>query len=614
MPQGDAGGPITCPGCTRRAGAGDRFCGHCRTPLAPGIPSPRLSVDGVRLLDHDPLEERTDVGHETTRVIAAAVHRDPELAATLIDRFLVEPKRCIAWSRGLDNAAVLTDAVAAFRRHRIRDLVLGLLGLLVLIATPFVGLAWLAAAMFATACGVGRPDDVPAAAEERRRSSVVVALLASGGPLVAAAVLLVLQGVASLGDSRSEALADFMALGAGTLRAGLAATALIVVLLVLDAVGTVHLMVTAFSRARFVGDPTSDPISPWRTLGWRRFAPALGRVRAAEVLHQNCADVVVFDGDSPFCGSGAPARTRAFVLTLYRDDSGEETEPAGLDVRLHQAIRSAMDDLSASESLSPSHRLATLRRREQVLIPAEELVRHGADPELARFLPQGFAGPPAREFAVDEARTGISRPHEWARYYQYFSVEAWDREVVVSWYVTLATDRQYLYLQWTPCGLLPLPVELRDELDDIHQLWRGVRRRLVPRLLTFPATVPTRLRRACRRFRPQRVPEGAVAPGQFGATASVREIAEDHLSASTYAGHWFQRSDTRRYVILFDRVMIDAVRRCLEDQGLSVAEFNQVAQSIVNNFGSISNSIVAAGEGASASGVVGGPLDPGNAS
>lgn len=578
------------------------------------IPSPRESVDGVRLLDHQPLDEPVDVGHETTRVIAAAVHRDPDLAATLIDRFLVEPKRCIAWSRGLDNAAILTDAVAAFRRCQVRDLVLGVLGLLVLIATPFVGLAWVAAAMVAAACGVGRPDGVPAAKQERRRSSLVLALLVSGGPLTAAAVLFALQGLASLGEKDNGAFAWFTDVGVGALRTGLTASALIVVLLVLDAVGTVHLMATVFSRSRFVADPRSTASSPWRDLGWRRFRAALGRVRTAEVLHQNCADVVVFDGDSPFCGSGSPARTRAFVLTLYRDDSGEETEPDGLDVQLHHAIRSAMDDLRASESLSPSHRLGKLRRREQVLIPAEELVRHGAHTELARFLPQGFAGPPVREVDVDEARTGIGRPHEWARFYQYFSVEAWDRDVVVSWYVTLATDGQYLYVQWTPCGLLPLPVELRDELDDIRALWRTMRRRLVPQLLTFPATVPMRLRRASRRFRPLRVPDDAAAPAQFGATKSVREIAQEHLSDSRYAGHWFQRSDTRRYVILFDRVMIDAVRRCLEENGLSVTEFNQVAQTIVNNFGSISHSIVAAGEGASASGVVSGPLDPGNAS
>ena len=611
MPQWSRKGPAFCVSCRRRVGIDDRFCGSCGASQAGDdidVPRQRPTGEGpLRTVPYLPLEDLGDVGHETTRVIGAAVHRDPALAANLISEFLVEPKRSIAWSRGLDNVAVLTDAVASFRRCQYRDLLLVGLGVMVLIATPFAALVWLALAMFAAACGIGRTYGLPAANEDRRRASVVTGLVVAGAPLTTVAVLFVLGIVAQFAGGHVGTLGQVIAALSWSLRAGLGALALIVVVLAAYALVEFHLLSGSFSRSGFMARRASTSVSPWRMLGQRRFRSALGRVRQAEMLYENCADVVVFRGDTPFCGAGAPARTRAVAMTLESVDDDGSPPVQGLERLLHQAIKDAMLALRKSVPLSPHHRLGQLRHREQVLIPAEELVRHAGDEDLHQYLPRGLDGPPPQDVDVDVARAGIDRPHEWARYYQYFAVEAWERDLVVSCYVTLGTDRRYLYLQWTPCGLLPLDTALRDELDDVRRLRRHAVRRLLAEVVTLPASLPSRYRRAARRFRPIRPPLGAVSPQQFGADLSVREMASE-----SGRGQWFQRSDARRYVILFDRVMIEAVRTCLIENGFSPAEFDRAAQTIVNNFGDISNSVVAAGAGNTATlngGPAPGPLD-----
>ena len=85
------------------------------------------------------------------------------------------------------------------------------------------------------------------------------------------------------------------------------------------------------------------------------------------------------------------------------------------------------------------------------------------------------------------------------------------------------------------------------------------------------------------------------------------------MAAGTGRGQWFQRSDARRYVILFDR-RDDRGGSDLPHRGTGSppAEFDRAAQTIVNNFGDISNSVVAAGAGNTATlngGTMPGPLD-----
>ena len=458
MPQWTRQGPTTCIRCRRRIGIDDRFCGICGASQAGDdvdLPRQRPAGEGpLRTVRYPLQEDHGDVGHETSRVLGAAVHRDPDLAADLVAEFLVEPKRSIAWSRGLDNVAVLTDAVASVRRCRSRDLTLVALSVIVLVATPFVAVVWLAIAMLAAACGVGQAYGLAAAGEDRRRSSLATGIIVASAPLTTVAVLFVLGVAAQFAGGHAGTLGQVIQALSWSLRAGLAALVLVIVVLAGHALVEAHLLTNSFSRSGYA-PLRRTAASPWRRLGQRRFRHALNRVRQAEMLYENCADVVVFRGDNPFCGAGAPARTRAVVMTLEPAEADDSPSTERLERSLHQAIEDAMVGLRTSVPLSPHHRLGQLRHREQVLIPAEELVRHAQDGDMQQYLPRGLDGPPAQDVDVEVAREGIDRPHEWARYYQYFAVEAWERDLVVSCYVTLGTDRRYLYLQWTPCGLLP---------------------------------------------------------------------------------------------------------------------------------------------------------------
>lgn len=530
----------------------------------------------------------------TTRLLGAAAHLDADLAESFIDEFLVEPRRCIPRSPGVDAASVLGEAAASHRRRQWRDGILAALALVVLVTLPLFAVGWLVVGGVVAATR-------GAVSGTRSTTTVVIAVIVGvvGLGLVSglAAAIAMINSVLTLGAGSSSSFseAESTVTVGGVL--GLLAIVAIAVVILGDRLLVVALVRRYFS-ARFQPEPDPDDdglVASLRTMGRERFATSLERTRQAEAGggSDGLADVVVFRGPEPFVGAGTVVERHALVVPLEREGGGR---PTTVSVReLHDAVSLGMDALRQPSSLSPHGRLQDLRSHEQVLVSAHDLVANTGVPEGRSYLPQGIGAPPVARIPLHVARDGAEHPREWARYYRCHYVEGWERDLTVSCYVALGTDGHLLYLEWVTCALTPLDDSYRM-IDDHHALnsaaWSGG----FLDVLSFPASLPSRIGRVFRSFRPVLTAPGQVSPAQYGALVSLRELA-----AGGSTGDYFRTVDVRRYANLFDRTVLEAVRTYLAAHGLAIADFDRVASSVIN-IGSVTDSVVAAGAGARAEG------------
>src|SRR5262249_36997958 len=160
--------------------------------------------------------------------------------------------------------------------------------------------------------------------------------------------------------------------------------------------------------------------------------------------------------------------------------------------------------------LTPSRRLRDLSVSGVVVASADELVDHLEDPSARLYLPT-LSGPPNRWLPKAEVMRVRADPKEWARYYQCYRVETWDRELVVSMFVHLAVDESTLYVEWKPCVLMPIqPVYKAIDYLSSNQLIPFAQ--AVWRLVTLPASMPSRVGHLVRWLRRQPVVPEMINP------------------------------------------------------------------------------------------------------
>src|SRR5262249_48291123 len=158
---------------------------------------------------------------------------------------------------------------------------------------------------------------------------------------------------------------------------------------------------------------------------------------------------------------------------------------------LYARVRAEIGKLVRSTPLTPGRRLRELSVSGVVVASADELVDHLDDPSATLYLPSE-SGPPNRWLPEAEAERGRADPKEWARYYQCYRVETWDRELVVSMFVHLAVDESTLYVEWKPYVLMPIqPVYKAIDYLSINQLIPFGQAML--RLVMLPASMPSRI-------------------------------------------------------------------------------------------------------------------------
>jgi hypothetical protein len=244
---------------------------------------------------------------------------------------------------------------------------------------------------------------------------------------------------------------------------------------------------------------------------------------------------------------------------------------------LYERVDGAMDTLRDAAHLSPGGRFAELRINEQVVVAAEELIDNlTQDGDFADFL----AGPTASPYPLlrgQRVRELRDNPLEWARYYLRFQVETWDRDFVLSAYLHLAVSDTTLYVEWTPCVLLPIKKQYRaiDRMSDSPLMPLA---KAVVRFLALPMTVLGRLATVSSVIRAQRRPRDTVTPDMYGVERSLREFAAD-----TRVQNYFQLADRSRYLKVLESRFTLALVEALEEAGYEVAAFEQQVATVAND-------------------------------
>lgn len=529
---------------------------------------------------------------DTTRYLCAAAHLYKDFANGAIREFLVEDTRPVPPSAGVDAAAVLGEAVAARTRRKLRDtgLILLLIGMLFVAPMQMLGM-WLVLAVALS---------VPAMTTALRRQGLPAkpALYLAGG-IGAAALLMVLwpeieQAISGASSSisgspgfsfeepetRTEVIVDIVFTGLGV-------AALLAVLL------ADRLVVWKHFNERFW--PNRGPITAPHTrkrpifqyspelflTQLRRFVTPRATI-AEPPPHETPAaapgepaQLVVYRGFVPFIGAGIPEEPWSIAVPLKELEDAEPTIELTTDT-LYAGIRTEIESLREAITLAPDRRLGHLDITERVLVSADELIDHLGDPSTEDFLAETGVAPytmlrPARVQSIKV------EPVEWARYYQCYEIETWDRDLVMSVFVHVAVGTGALYVEWTPCVLRPIKREYR-EIDTMPRaLWRPLLGAVLD-LLRLPASIPARIGHTFSFIRAERRHHDVVGSNSYGVAASLRELA-----AARRVDNYFQFTDIDRYLKMMEGRLVLAVSRMMSDAGFSPASFDEQAATIVNS-------------------------------
>ncbi|KAA2267057.1 hypothetical protein F0L68_00545 [Solihabitans fulvus] len=523
-------------------------------------------------------QQPPELRNDTTRYLCGAAHTDRLFADEAIREHLVEPTRAVAPSPGVDSSAVLHEAVAARTRRKIRDGALTLLIVVFAVAAPLVLLGWVLLAVV-----VALP---------RLTGRALIRGLRLVGPkggglagllngLIALAVLVVAVSVVlgNAGSSATSLLEGWNGQAATIISYVMAA--LMLTLLISDRFVVSSLLTKSLRRSRFTPTPTHDSWSGERlirSLGHELFAGPLAecRTRASQQGQQVAAreNLVVYRDYEPFLGAGVSHKPWLLTLPL---DPGEDAaterprpqHPGGPPfamAELYDAIEQDLLLLHGSASLVPSHRFRGLSSFHQVVVSADELLDHISEPGTRTVLPQ-LQARPNQQLPEAELRALMEQPTEWMRYYRGFRVETWDRDLVISAYLHVGADDRTLYVEWTPCVLLPVRREYQELDTLVANPWRAVGQGIM-RLVRLPVTIPGRFWHTVVRLRPMPQHAGALVPAKYGGRRNLRELGADEAVHS-----YFQRADVDRYLGILEGRLNRAIGRFLERKGISVTEF-----------------------------------------
>jgi len=529
---------------------------------------------------------------DTTRYLCAAAHMDPAFADGAIREFLVEPTRPVPAAPGVDATAVLAEAVAARTRRKLRDLAVILLLVGVVFLFPIEVLAgWvvLAIVLKLPAIFTAAKKLTPGMVAGGVVVIAVLAIVLFAGPLLED--LFGPDDGYSYGPSQAdvpESISDATVVGAVVL------VALLLAVLAADRFAVWRHLATRFWPNRltrvqpWLRDRPLFQVSPVRQLtGLRRYAephPTMAGSPSAGTPVQ----LVVYRGFVPFVGAGIPEDPWSIAVPL---ENLSDTAPAGelTTAALYAGINEEITSLRSARTLSPGGRLGELGIGELVIVAADELVDHLAEPAAADFLTAPGVAPftMLRRERADAIRAD---PIEWARYYQCYQIETWDRDLVVTVFVHVAVGEGALYVEWTPCVLRPIKKKYR-KIDAMSRSPLRPAARAALDLLALPASVPGRLVHLLSYLRGLPRERGMVNPDMYGSAASLRELAADRV-----VHNYFQLADVDRYVKMLEGRLIRAVSRMMRTAGYSPASFDAQAAAVVNNnvqiAGSVGGSVV----------------------
>ena len=525
-----------------------------------------------------PVEDRDD----TTRYLCAAAHLDEEFANETIREFLVEDTRPVPPSAGVDAAAVLGEAVAARTRRKLRDIgvIVLLIGMLFVVPVEMLG-GWLALAVIfslSTIRTAARKRGLPATTSLYVAAGVgLVAVVAFMWPEIEDLVSEISGSAYSYEPppSRTEVIVDIVLTVVGV-------AALLTVLLADRLVVWKHL------NERFWPHRRPGTLARTRDRAVFQFSPDLFLTQLRRYVAPQTTiaapygspdaeptPLLVYRDFVPFVGAGTPEDAWSIAVPLERLPDVTSTTELTTDA-LYAVIRTEIESLRGALELAPSQRLRQLNFSERVVVSADELIDHLDDQAAEDFLAEpGVA--PFTALRSDRTQSIKAEPMEWARYYQCYEIETWDRDIVMSAFVHVAVGTDALYVEWTPCVLRPIKRKYREIDTMSRSLWRPLLH-AVADLLRLPVTIPARLAHTFSFIRPARQHHGVVDPNSYGVATSLRELA-----AAQHVDNYFQVSDIDRYLKVMESRLFLAVSRMMRAAGYSPASFEEQASTVVNN-------------------------------
>ncbi|WP_103347677.1 hypothetical protein [Amycolatopsis sp. CA-128772] len=530
---------------------------------------------------------------DNTRYLAAAAHLDRRYCDEAVRELLVEDTRQVPLTPGLDTPTVLTEVVAARTRRKFRDGALALLTIVFVttsLGSPFLG-GWLTWAALLSVRPIWR-----SVRWGRPGSGLFVA-----GKLMAVFSLFI---GAILLPSIAEAISALQSSSSGSSRAGSETTPFVSSDLVHSWFGLDPAVVSVASALMMLVILIADRVVVWQTVrryfGRRARVPGavrrpspdrlallfspprlrrtLDRHRAGRVAESPDARVplVVYRGRNPFVGAGTSVTPWSLALPLERlDGTGSPAEPL-TTARFYAEVGKAVEELQRHAALSPDERLRDLRVEGRVFSPAEGLIDRVHEPVTTPYL-AGVSQPPAHHLPTEEAGRIYHRPREWARYYLCFQVETWNRELVLSAFLHAAVEESTLYIEWTPCVLLPIREEFRAGDKMTADWWRPVGQGIL-RWLKLPVTGPGRFWAALKVIRPLPHDGHTLNADRYGCARTLRELA-----AAEAARDYFQVVDAERYTKLLESRLVPAISKVLSDSGYSPASFERRIAAVTTN-------------------------------
>jgi hypothetical protein len=539
---------------------------------------------------------------DTTRYLCAAAHLDSNYADQAIREFLNEETRPVPPSPGVDAAAVLGEAVAARTRRKLRDVALIALMIVFAILAPtalLIGWVLVALLFMVPKLAAG----VPGMANLSSKRNLIMAV---GGVLVLIIGWNLIGGELSAlfgSSSPSSSSSDFSDFSDGSGSSGVTIGTILVLLAILAVLLTDRFVVWRHLSLRFWRNPLNRTVPrytderPVFQFSPNRFVAQLRRyvdprpTIAGDPQYPGAgtAPLIVYRGFKPFVGAGELEDPWSIAVPL---EPLPDAEPkvALTTESLYAAIGQEIANLKRAVPLAPGRRLRELTIGEQVIVSSDELIDHLNEPSAVDFL----RSPQVAPFTMirgERVRSIKMDPLEWARYYQCYQVETWDRDLVLSVFVHVAVGDGALYVEWTPCILLPI----KKQYQQIDQMSRSpmlpVGQALLE-LIRLPAAIPGKFAHTVSFIRPQPRERGSISPDTYGVASSLRELAADST-----VHNYFQLTDTERYVKMLESRLVLAVSRIMRDAGYSPASFDQQAATVINNNvqigGSVGGTVVA---------------------
>jgi hypothetical protein len=495
---------------------------------------------------------------EATRALCAAMHRNERTATAIIRAFLVEEVGAVPPSPGLDAAAVLGDAVAAYTRRRLRDAVVLVLLVTLVVLDPIGVVLWVGAALLVRF----RFD---ADARHRARSAGVP------GAVALVAFLVAVQWLTGVGlvavDEWWPTLVTAVLLWA---------------VLTADHFIGMHFLRRRFQPGCFVADRrgATSAVERWlRGLGIRRFADQLERVAIADEYDPSGAgmvDVVVHRTDTPFVGAGFKLPPQPVDV---RAKTGKRVEPVDV-ADLHRHLVEALD--RPHPTAAAGDVADRLHHRYQVVIAVKHLIGlvHAGRTPFANRVFGRLDRPPERRLPPAEVVDVVRQRVDGARYYSCFRAESFSRNLVVSFYLLITKLQGGVQLTLTPCVLPPIDPSF-DQVDMANRFGWGWSSRAAADLVALPVTAPYRLTSLLRPLRPRGRYRFAykIQPERYGAGRSLRERASTGLKAS----HWFHATDAAAIATAVSNRLFEESASYLKARGYDVSQLRKDAASIIQN-------------------------------